>query len=594
MRIAVLSALTLGALLLSVSTASAFTTYWVALTPTASGGHSCAAPDFNAIQDAIDAAGNGDTIHICAGTYGSATNTDSYDLFQKNLILEGDGPDATYLEGGAQYGGNPIVAIDGSAVTLKNMTIRNNDGGEYYGGIENYNYPTSAGHLTITNVDFSNLQPTAIWDEGGGVSVTDSLFQSNSYPYGAGGAIHSAGDVDVSSSEFYDNSAYAEAYGGAILSEGVVTVDGSVFDGNSAYVGGAVASGGATTVTSSSFANQVATFDANIHSGGNLTLTDSTIADTSSYGNPGFGVTGTATVDSSTLSGLTADVCSVAGASDEITMVNSTFASNVINGPLACPTGELLAPDLSIRNSTLAANSLGTSGGAVLTATTGDLEITNSIIAQRDAGAVVGCGSSGTAVSGGGNVISDQVSSCDDFLGPGGAVTEPVLALGPLADNGGLTETMALSAGSVAIDAAVQSECPSEDQRGVSRPAGACDSGAYEYQSGVSKPKVKRKGKAGASSLGVKVRCSGSEKCKISVGGKPKSGGGKLIGRTVSVPAGSWLTVRLSYDPALENLILERAVRGGKSTAITVKARETGGGSATTTIEINLPASVTG
>ena len=56
------------------------------------------------------------------------------------------------------------------------------------------------------------------------------------------------------------------------------------------------------------------------------------------------------------------------------------------------------------------------------------------------------------------------------------------LKLGPLADNGGPTQTHALGQGSVAIDAAAGS-CLINDQRGVHRPQGAdCDVGAYEYE----------------------------------------------------------------------------------------------------------------
>jgi hypothetical protein len=54
--------------------------------------------------------------------------------------------------------------------------------------------------------------------------------------------------------------------------------------------------------------------------------------------------------------------------------------------------------------------------------------------------------------------------------------------IGPLQDNGGFTQTMALSAGSPAINAAYDASCPSTDQRGVIRPQGShCDMGAYEY-----------------------------------------------------------------------------------------------------------------
>jgi predicted outer membrane repeat protein len=55
--------------------------------------------------------------------------------------------------------------------------------------------------------------------------------------------------------------------------------------------------------------------------------------------------------------------------------------------------------------------------------------------------------------------------------------------LGPLAYNGGFTQTHALLPGSSAIDAGgVNSSCEATDQRGVSRPQGtACDIGAYEF-----------------------------------------------------------------------------------------------------------------
>ena len=59
--------------------------------------------------------------------------------------------------------------------------------------------------------------------------------------------------------------------------------------------------------------------------------------------------------------------------------------------------------------------------------------------------------------------------------------------IGPLASNGGLTQTHALLAGSPALGTAVASACAAEpvggvDQRGVTRPQGdpVCDSGAYE------------------------------------------------------------------------------------------------------------------
>lgn len=54
--------------------------------------------------------------------------------------------------------------------------------------------------------------------------------------------------------------------------------------------------------------------------------------------------------------------------------------------------------------------------------------------------------------------------------------------LGPLASNGGFTQTHALLKDSPAIDAVLNNNCPNEDQRGVTRPQKVnCDVGAVEY-----------------------------------------------------------------------------------------------------------------
>jgi hypothetical protein len=71
-------------------------------------------------------------------------------------------------------------------------------------------------------------------------------------------------------------------------------------------------------------------------------------------------------------------------------------------------------------------------------------------------------------------------------------VSAGALALQPLADNGGPTETHALGEGSVAIDQIPAEDCVdvegeplTTDQRGEPRPGGAmCDVGAFEVQQG--------------------------------------------------------------------------------------------------------------
>ena len=64
----------------------------------------------------------------------------------------------------------------------------------------------------------------------------------------------------------------------------------------------------------------------------------------------------------------------------------------------------------------------------------------------------------------------------------GGSLNNTDPRLGPLANNGGPTLTMALLPGSPAIDAGDNVSAPSSDQRGISRPVGAfADIGAYEF-----------------------------------------------------------------------------------------------------------------
>lgn len=111
-------------------------------------------------------------------------------------------------------------------------------------------------------------------------------------------------------------------------------------------------------------------------------------------------------------------------------------------------------------------------GGGIYVTTNAPI-LQNSILAYSQTGS----NAFGPLVDAGNNISSD--ASCQ-FTQPGSRNNvDPLLS--PLADFGGPTPTMALLAGSPAIDAALSSFCVATDQRGRPRPSGlACDVGAFE------------------------------------------------------------------------------------------------------------------
>jgi hypothetical protein len=139
-----------------------------------------------------------------------------------------------------------------------------------------------------------------------------------------------------------------------------------------------------------------------------------------------------------------------------------------------------------VLNTTIAANSataLGPGGagsifgGNVYSGNT-SMRFKNSIVAAGVGGpGNENCFGSTFIVSDGHNI--DSLNQCG-FTSTGDQVnTNPLL--GPLQDNGGPVQTMALLAGSSAIDTGDNAGCPGSDARGVLRPAGAaCDIGAFE------------------------------------------------------------------------------------------------------------------
>ena len=138
---------------------------------------------------------------------------------------------------------------------------------------------------------------------------------------------------------------------------------------------------------------------------------------------------------------------------------------------------------VTISNSTFSGNSADSGQGGGLFTFYGEVNIGGSIVAENTGGdcSNVDLGF-GSYTDQGYNLTSD--SSCG--LAGTGSVQNTNPKLGPLASNGGRTQTMALLKGSPASDYIPLSSslCPATDQRGHKRPdspqESACDIGAYE------------------------------------------------------------------------------------------------------------------
>jgi hypothetical protein len=154
-------------------------------------------------------------------------------------------------------------------------------------------------------------------------------------------------------------------------------------------------------------------------------------------------------------------------------ITNSTIANNSANSGSGGGAYNFYGT-LTLINNTFSGNSAASAGG-IYNNQYGTLNFANTIIANSPSGGdCVSVATIGTNVK---NLVED--GTCSPFLNG-----DP--NLGPLADNGGPTQTMALLAGSRALDAGDNATCVAApvnnlDQRGVVRPQGAsCDIGAYE------------------------------------------------------------------------------------------------------------------
>jgi hypothetical protein len=292
----------------------------------------------------------------------------------------------------------------------------------------------------------------AIVNDRGTLTINDSRIQEGSAD-GVGGAIYSTGTLNLFRCELVDNQAYQ---GGALYlgdpvggPPGATQVSQSRLLGNHAHVGGGIAVHASTQVDRSEISGNTA----GLGGGGayvfaTFTMTNSTIAANGSNINGGgiyYVTTLPTNIYNSTIVGNGADEDQdfqgsgggiyQASSFGQFNLYNTIVAGNYVsNAPL---------PD--------------------------DCKGVIKTHARNRFGTIAGC-------------TIDQISGSWDYLNSLGF-------LGPLQNNGGPTRTIALLAGSNAIDAGtpgvgcldINSTTIAADQRGFPRNVGVCDLGAFEF-----------------------------------------------------------------------------------------------------------------
>lgn len=423
---------------------------------------------------------------------------------------------ATDVDGGG------LVTLDGQdavrifsvdyqwQLTLRNLTLRRGRAADYGAAIRSAYHERGTQALTVVNVRFEdNVCTQAGNDVGGGalyllggVSTVDgSTFLRNRG--GNGGAIGYLGGnqtgpangLTIRDSAFIGNETQARvspngATGGAIYvdgsGDGEVRVERCSFRDNVAWAGGAVhsvmyGSPQALVILDSTFLENVATganAGAIYHQAGAFTFTGSLVA-----GNRAFAQGGGLWLFEPTAA----------------TITNVTFTGNRAEGAVA-PSGWAVGgafsvypsgPNVTLSHLTVTHNHAGwTGGGITVRAPASDVTIRASIVAHNTAAnggnpwnIGKNCDVGSPQMTNGGDVIEypeRNLGASNDE----NCVAVPVIAeprLGPLADHGGLVETVSLLPGSPAVDGAFAGCWSAVDGRGAVRPAGVrCDVGAFE------------------------------------------------------------------------------------------------------------------
>jgi hypothetical protein len=384
----------------------------------------------------IAAAQSGDTIVFAPSLNGRTITLTSGELsITKGLTIQGPGAGQLTVSGPNSFSSQLFRVLEVNAsqpVLLSGLTISNGHvaGAVAGGGIFNHT------RLIVSGCNIANNEGFA----GGGIYSLGTLTASGctiSNNHGEnGGGIYNTGTMTVSGCTLIGDSAsptlggpYTSNYGGGIFNTGTLTVGQSTLSRDTAVSGGGIYNRSTLTVSASTLSANSVHFGngGGIYAGGLATLTNCTFSfNEANNGGQGGGlfVVGHATLTNCTLSLNTAGIG------------GGIHVSSEIPGTI-----------LNLTNTIVAGNTKGISGpdifGAVATADH------NLVGNATDSSGVVN-GVNGNIVGGNGHPVSNAL-------------------LGPLQNNGGPTQTMALLAGSPAIGHANNFKAPATDQRGLPR-----------------------------------------------------------------------------------------------------------------------------
>ncbi len=431
------------------------------------------------LRKAIEEVDPGGTIVIPASVGEISLTSGQLEIFN-SMTIEGAGPGQTTISAGRH---SRVIIIKGSpTVTIEGVQI-------------------AEGKLDFPG---QGVAGAGVDQTGGNVTVADSLIDENEietgstgFPYGAGIASSGATSLTLRDTVVSDNRMHGlHNWGAGVNVEGAnLTIEGGSIKGNTSE-GLSMFGGGLYFDGTKASLSQVAITGNEIRPIGNVMIqgqgagmeivsgTDDTIEGATIARNRAFMNEPTAE-EHIGLYGGGALIGGTGTAIINTTIADNSITENVKEG-VALGGGLDTSGTATIVNSTLVGNAvdgegttLTTEGGNLYAA--GRVEAENSLFA---AGTVRGGGQNCAIPHPGGELISlghniDSLTQCD-FNGPGDqAETDP--KVGPLAENGGPVETVALQQGSSAIEEAGAAGCPVTDARGVLRPAGAaCDIGAFE------------------------------------------------------------------------------------------------------------------